>query len=360
MPEARELTFSAAIHEAIGIAMAADDGVFVMGEGVADPKAIFGTLAGMPERFGKHRVMETPLSENAMTGVALGASQLARRPILVHQRVDFALLSLDQIINNAAKWHYMYGGIYTAPIVIRLVIGRGWGQGAQHAQSLESVFAHIPGLKVVMPACPHDAKGLMIAAIEDNNPVIYLEHRWLHGTRGPVPEGHYATPIEAPRIARKGDTVTIAATSYMVVEALKAAEMLQRFGCSAEVIDLRVLRPFNPELVLQSVRKTGHLITVDTGWGRYGIGAEVVACVAEGALSALAKAPVRMSSADHPSPSSPGLIQGYYPSAEAIVGHVFQMELISKDAYEGSLSALREQRGALPLDVPDPKFTGPF
>ena len=360
MPEARELTFTAAIREAFDIAMSDDDGVFVMGEGVADPKAVFNTLAGLPEKFGKHRVMETPLAENAMTGVALGAAQLGRRPVLVHQRVDFALLSLDQIINNAAKWHYMYGGIYKAPIVIRLIIGRGWGQGAQHAQSLESVFAHIPGLKVVMPACPQDAKGLMLAAITDDNPVIYLEHRWLHGTRGPVPEGRYLTPIEQPRIARAGGKVTIAATSYMVVEALKAAEILDIFGCQAEVLDLRVLRPLDPAMVIQSVRKTGHLITVDTGWGKYGIGAEVVAAVAEQAFSALAKPPARLATAEYPSPSSMGLIPGYYPTAEAIIGEVFKMGLLTQDAFDGAVAALRAQKGTLPIDVPDPKFTGPF
>ena len=360
MPASRELTFSAAIREAIDISMTADERVFVMGEGVADPKAIFGTLAGFPQRFGRGRIIETPLSENAMTGIALGAAQLSRRPILIHQRVDFALLSLDQIINNAAKWHYMYGGLYKAPIVIRLVIGRGWGQGAQHSQSLESVFAHIPGLKVVMPASPHDAKGLMIAAIEDENPVIYLEHRWLHETRGPVQEGHYSTPIETPRMARRGDKVTIAATSYMVIEALRAAEVLQRFSCSAEVIDMRVLRPFNPEMVIESVKKTGHLITVDTGWGTCGIGSELVACVAEQAISALAKPPIRLSSKDHPSPSSPGLIPGYYPSAEEIIGHVFRMGLISSTAHQDAIKNLKHQRGTLPIDIPDPTFTGPF
>ncbi|MFQ5482693.1 MAG: dehydrogenase E1 component subunit alpha/beta, partial [Nitrospinaceae bacterium] len=185
----REITFSQALHEAADHCLAEDPSVYVLGLGVPDPKGVFGTTAGLQEKYGPDRVMDMPVSENAMTGVAIGSAMTGMRPIMTHQRIDFMLLSLDQVINNAAKWHYMFGGQLKAPLVIRLLVGRGWGQGPQHSQSLQALFAHIPGLKVVCPFSPHDAKGLLIAAVRDPNPVIFIEHRWLHGLYGPVPEG---------------------------------------------------------------------------------------------------------------------------------------------------------------------------
>ena len=187
----RDLTYVQAILEATEQCMEANASVYAMGLGVTDPKGTFGSTLGLEQRFGSRRVMDMPTSENAMTGVAIGSALMGMRPVMAHQRMDFILLALDQIVNNAAKWHYMFGGQLRVPLVIRLVVGRGWGQGPQHSQSLQALFAHIPGLKVVMPTTPHDAKGLLISAIEDDNPVIYVEHRWLHGIFGPVPSEMY-------------------------------------------------------------------------------------------------------------------------------------------------------------------------
>src|SRR5579885_455110 len=206
----REITFAEALNEAMAVCLEADPTVYLMGLGVPDPKGVFGTTLGLQEKFGVRRVMDMPTSENAMTGVAVGS----------------ALLGLDQIVNQAAKWHYMFGGKTKLPLIIRMIVGRGWGQGPQHSQSLQAWFAHIPGLKVVMPATPYDAKGLLIGGIEDDNPVIFLEHRWLHGIKGAVPKGHYAVPLGRARIARPGRDVTIVASSYMTLEALRAADML--------------------------------------------------------------------------------------------------------------------------------------
>jgi len=187
----REIKYFGAIREALDQSMQEDANIFIIGEGVPDPKGIFGTTSGLREKYGEKRVLDMPVSENALTGVCIGAALTGLRPVLMHQRVDFSLLSMDQIINNAAKWHYMFGGQLKVPLVIRMIIGRGWGQGAQHSQNLQALFSHIPGLKVVMPSTAYDAKGLLISSIKDNNPVIFLEHRWLHNISGFVPEESY-------------------------------------------------------------------------------------------------------------------------------------------------------------------------
>src|SRR5258708_18997424 len=188
--------FHEALLDATDICVARDPNVYLMGLGVPDPKGIFGTTLGLQQKYGPKRVLDMPVSENGMTGVALGSALVGMRPILTHQRLDFALLAMEQMVNQAAKWHYTFGGELKVPMVIRLIIGRGWGQGPQHSQSLHAWFAHVPGLKVVMPATPADAKGLFIASVEDNNPVIFIDHRWLHNITGQVPKGHYTVPIE--------------------------------------------------------------------------------------------------------------------------------------------------------------------
>src|SRR5437660_5894880 len=229
IPQTQEQTYGEAIRDGTAEVLRKDPRAFLIGLGVPDPKGIFGTTAGLVDEFGRERVLDSPLSENALTGLVIGAALAGLRPILTHQRLDFALLSLEQIVNQAAKWYYMFDGRGgTVPIVIRMVIGRGWGQGPQHAQSLHSWFAHIPGLRVVAPASPADAKGMFIASVEDDNPVIFLEHRWLHGMRGPVPTGYHRTPLEKCLIARKGSDVPVVASSHMVREALRAAD----FGSS--------------------------------------------------------------------------------------------------------------------------------
>jgi pyruvate/2-oxoglutarate/acetoin dehydrogenase E1 component len=350
----RIITYVEAVHEALDLKLADDPRVYLIGLGVPDPKGIFGTTLGLQQKYGNTRVMDMPVSENAVTGIVLGSAITGMRPILSHQRVDFALLSLDQIINHIAKWHFMFGGQNSVPLVIRLIIGRGWGQGPQHSQSLESIFAHIPGLKVIMPVMPSDAKGLIISAIEDDNPVIILEHRWLHGVKGEVPEGIYRVPIGKASIVRVGDDLTVVASSYMVLEVVRAAESLYKLGKTTEVIDLRSLRPLDDELIVRSVQKTGKLLVLDTGWGCCGIGSEIVARVCEKAFDALRCSPVRISLPDYPCPTSPSLSQNYYPRAEtSIIEAMCNLTGVDLDIHmiEINISS---------LDVPDAWFTGPF
>lgn len=350
---ARELKFSEAVNEALDLCLENDPAVYVMGLGVPDPKGVFATTLGLRRKHGGRRVLDMPTSENGMTGVALGSTLAGLRPVMVHQRLDFALLAVEQIVNQAAKWRYMFGGQMGAPMVVRLVIGRGWGQGTQHAQSLQSWFAHVPGLKVVMPSTPADAKGLLIASVEDDDPVLFIEHRWLHGVSGPVPEGRYAEPLGAARIARQGGDLTIAAMSYMTLEALRAAEHLAREGADVEVVDVRSLRPLDESGLLSSVRKTGRLIVADTSWVFGGFSGELCALAAEKAFGALKCAPRRLGTADCPIPSTPALANLCYPRADDLA--VAAREMLG-------LRALPPRRtdAPAPLDVPDPSFTGPF
>ena len=326
-----------------------------MGLGVPDPKGIFGTTSGLQQKFGSNRVFDMPTSESGMTGVAIGSAIVGMRPIMVHQRVEFSMLAFEQILNQASNWHYMCDGRSQLPLVIRMLIGRGWGQGPQHSQSLHGVFTHFPGLKVVMPATPSDAKGLLIAAVEDNNPVIYLEHRWLHPLFGHVPEGDYKIPIGKARIARSGDSITIVASSYMTIESLRAAEFLARDGIDAEVIDLMTLQPLDRDLIIASVRKTRHLLVVDADWRTMGFAAEVITSVIERAYDALLTAPRRVTLPDVPSPSSPGLTRYYYPRPIHIINEVREM-LRYPQKTEKELGILQD----IPLDIPNLTFKGPF
>ena len=350
---ARPLTFSRAIQEATDLCMAADPRVYVIGLGVPDPKGIFGTTAGLQAKYGPLRVMDMPCSEGAVMGIVTGSALVGMRPIMTHQRIDFALLAVEQIVNQAAKWHYMFGGKMNVPVVIRLLIGRGWGQGPQHSQSLQAWFAHVPGLKVVMPATPHDAKGLLIASVEDDNPVIFLEHRWLHNVAEDVPEGLYRVPLGEARVARVGQDVTLVCTSYMVLEGLRAAETLAEVGIEAEVVDLRTLRPLDTATILNSVRKTGRVVVVDTGHRSFGISAEIAALAAEQAFDALKAAPVRIALPDCPTPTSPALAEHFYPRAADLARAAAR--LVGKQIREEDLPA-----SPVHLDVPDASFKGPF
>jgi len=350
----RELKFFQAINEAIDLCMAKDPAVYIMGLGVPDPKGIFGSTLGLQQKYGSTRVMDMPASENAMTGVAIGSALVGTRPIITHQRIDFALLAVEQIVNQAANWHYMFAGQMSVPLVIRMIVGRGWGQGPQHSQNLQAWFAHVPGLKVVMPMTPYDAKGLLISSIEDNNPVIFIEHRWLYNIMGHVPEGVYRVPLGRARVVRKGNDVTIAATSYMTLEAVRAAEMLAEDGVRAEVIDIRTLRPLDESLILESVRKTGRLIVADSGWKTGGFGAEVVARVAEEALGDMKSPPRRLALPDCPTPTSRALTKYYYPRAAHIRTIARQMLGLPPADEKPQLDE------PVPLDVPDKSFKGPF
>lgn len=314
----RELSFAAAINEATVQAMERDPRVFLLGVSILDMNRVFGTTAGAYERFGS-RVFDTPCSENALTGIAVGAALAGMRPLMIHHRSDFMLLAMDQIINQAAKWRFMSGGLASVPLTIRGIVGRGWGNGAQHTQSFQALFMHIPGLKVVAPTTPYDAKGLLLASLQDDSPVIYVEHRWLHGQVGAVPEEFYTVPIGRAAIRREGSDVTLVGISHMVVEAQRAAAELAEEGVSCEVIDLRSLSPLDDETLLTSVHKTGRLVVADTSWRRNGAAAEVVALVAERAFTALKAPPQRVCLPNLPTPSSCELERAYYPGASDIV-----------------------------------------
>ena len=356
----RTISYAEAVREALCEAGRRDQSVIFMAEGINDPSSVYGTTKDLIEHCGRNNVIEMPLSENALTGAAVGAALVGKRPVISFHRVEFALLAIDQIVNNAAKAHYISNGLHKVPLVIRLVVGRGWGQGPEHSQSLEAMFAGFPGLKVVMPTYPHDAKGLLTAAIEDDNPVIFIEHRWCHYVTGHVPVGYYHEPLSGPKLVHPGHDVTIVASSYMTLEAVRAAEALKAIGCSVAVIDMRVLRPLNLAPVLDSVEKTGHLITVDTGWRQFGIGAEIVAEVVDRRFSSLRAAPVRLGMPDHPTPSSRGLIPNVYPDAERIARAVGTMLDIVPERVESAVADLHEKRSQLPIDIPDPFFKGPF
>ncbi len=350
----RQIKFSEALREAQADMLEADPNVLLLGLGVPGPTGIFGTTSGLQERFGTHRVIDTPSSENAMTGVALGAAARGKRPIMVHMRVDFALLAIEPIVNQAAKWHYMYGGVMRAPLVIRMIVGRGWGQGPQHSQSLQSWFAHVPGLKVVMPARPLDAKGMIVSAVKDDAPVIVFEHRWLYNLSGPVPEVPVGRPLEGAEVLRPGRDVTIAATSYMVIEALRAAETLAGIGIEAEVIDLRCLTPIDAGTLKASLARTGRLVVADTAQEAFGVAAEVVSVACQHAFQHL-KAPPEVVALPHvPTPTTPALADLFYPDARDIAAAALKATGAEKE-----LPPAPEQ-GRKWKDTPDPSFTGPY
>lgn len=315
----RELSYAEALSEGLCQAMEQDDSIFVTGIAVDYPSGIFGTTTEAHRRFGPKRVFDAPAMENALTGIAIGAAAMGKRPVIVHPRNDFMFLAFDNLINVAAKWKYMFDGrAGSVPIVTRAVIGKGWGQGATHSQSLQAPLAHFPGLTVVMPTTPRDAKGLTVAALRHDGPVVILEHRALYSVRGEVPEGIYTTPLGKAGLLRRGKDVTIVATSFMAWEATHAADELARHGVEAEVIDLRSIRPFDEETILESVAKTGHLIVADTSWELCGVASEVAGLVAEKGWGSL-KAPVRrIALANCPAPVSAKLEDAFYPKAYTI------------------------------------------
>ena len=352
-------TYIKAINEAIDLCMKKNRSVFIIGEGVPDPKRIFGTTAGLIEKYGPKRVMDMPLSENGLTGVCVGAALNGLRPILTHQRMDFSLLALDQVINSAAKWHYMFGNQQSIPLVIKMIIGMGWGQGPQHSQNFQTLYAHIPGLKVVMPVTPYDAKGLMISSIEDNNPVIFIEHRWLHNVFGPVPDGIYRVPIGKARIAKKGQDITIVSVSYMIVEALKAADLLEKIGLTAEIIDVRTVKPLDEKTIFSSLKKTQRLLVADLDHKDYGFAAEIIARATENKSLNLLTAPCRITLPDIPTPTTPALTEYYYPRYTDIARKATELaggniKLLNK------LIKKEQNLNKWLHDVPDENFTGPF
>jgi pyruvate dehydrogenase E1 component beta subunit len=316
----RELSYAEAIREAMDIAMARDERVILMGEDIGVYGGAFGVTGDLVEKYGTDRVMDTPISELGGAGVAVGAAMTGLRPIFEFQFSDFATLGMEQIVNQAAKIRYMLGGAVSVPVVMRFPSGSGTGAAAQHSQSLEAWTAHVPGLKVVQPATPADAKGLLLAALEDPDPVMIYEHKILYKMKGHVPEGYYTTPIGKAAVMREGKDMTIVATSIMVHKALDAAETLAAEGIDAEVIDLRTIRPMDRDTVLASVRKTGRLVCVYEAVKTLGVGAEVSAMVAESDAFDYLDAPIiRLGGAECPIPYNPELEKAVVPQVPDIL-----------------------------------------
>ena len=310
----RNLPYSLAINEALHQMMASDASVFLIGQGVNSPWYVGNTAQGLLDRFGGSRVIDTPVSENAVTGAAVGAAIAGMRPVVVHPRMDFMFYGFDPIINEAANWYYMNGGKASVPLVVWAIINRGGEQAAQHSQALHAMFSHVPGLKVVMPSTAYDAKGLLIAAIRDPNPIMFIDDRWLYAMEDAVPQEVYEVEIGKGTIRREGRDVTIASISFMVHEAVKAAEEMAKEGIDCEVIDLRTAKPIDREIILASVKKTGRIVIADGGWKTCGWAAEIAAMVASDAFSDL-RAPVkRVTLPDCPAPASAALEKVYYRS----------------------------------------------
>jgi pyruvate dehydrogenase E1 component beta subunit len=315
----REITFSQAIREALAEEMRRDPRVFIIGEDVAEAGTPFKVLLGLVDEFGSARVIDTPISEPGFTGISLGAAMTGMRPVVDIMFGDFMPLAMEQVVNQAAKIHYMSGGKLTAPLVVRTTMGAGLRKAAQHSQSFHAWLSHIPGLKVVVPSTPYDAKGLMKTAIRDENPVVFFEDKALYQSKGIVPEGEYTIPLGVADIKRAGSDVTIVATSSMVAVALDAAVKLAELGISAEVIDPRTTLPLDTQTLLASVRKTSRALVVDEGYQSYGVTAEIAAVIAESAFYDL-DAPVRRIGAlDTPIPFSPPLEDLTIPSVEKVV-----------------------------------------
>lgn len=324
----RTLKYRDALSEGLVQTMEADPSIFVTGISVDYSAGVFGTTTEALKRFGKERVFDAPAMENALTGICIGAAAMGKRPVIVHPRADFSFLAMDMLINLAAKWKYMYGGnAGTVPVVTRMIIGRGWGQGATHSQSLHSLYGHFPGLAVVMPATSQAAKGLTVAALQADHPTVILEHRSLFEMieNANVPEAIYATPIGQARVVRAGSDLTIVATANLVYEACEAAELLASRDIEAEVIDPQSIRPLDAETILASVRKTGRLLVADVSHEFYGFASEIAATVAERAFDDL-KGPVRrLTLPDCPAPVAKSLEDAFYPKPSTIAALALTM-----------------------------------
>ncbi len=338
--------------------MLRDKKVVLMGLGVTDPKGIFGTTKDLEKKFGSSRVIETPTSENAITGIALGAAIKGLRPVLTHQRVEFALLSMEQIINQLSKWHFMSAGKQKVPIVIRMIIGKGWGQGPQHSQSLEVLFSHIPGLKVVAPSNAYDAKGLMIESIKDNNPVIFFEHRWVHDIYGNVPKKSYNIKIGKAKTIKKGKDITIVSFSEALVQVMRLYKFLKINGINPEIIDLRTLRPIDKNTIINSVKKTGKLLVVDNSWTTYGVSAEIMSIVTESIFKKLKKSPQRIGIKNLLIPSTRELAKHCYLDSKNILEKI--VSITGKKINKKRKNLFLKEMTTYDSDIPYKDFKGPF
>ncbi len=315
----RKLSYASAINEALGQILDKDPHAFLIGQGVTSPWYVGSTTKGLLERFGQERVIDTPVSECGTTGAAVGAALTGMHPIVEHPRMDFMYYAMDPIANHAACWHFMFGDQLSVPIVIWAIINRGGEQAAQHSQAIHSIFSHIPGLKVVMPSTPYDAKGLLISSSREDGPVVFIDDRWLYPLTGQVPEEMYEVPLGTGAIRRQGKDVTIIATSWMVHEALEAAELVEKDGIDVEIVDVRSLKPLDDELIFSSVKKTGRVVIADAGWRSCGFAAEIAARIGEsGILPSIKKPLIRLTLPDLPAPASKPLESKYYKTRNDI------------------------------------------
>lgn len=329
--QGRTISYTAALREAIEYKMEQDPSVFLLGQGVDDPGGMFGVTKGFHEKFGRERVFDTPVSEEGITGICTGAAMEGMKPVYFHNRPDFWLLAFNQLVNHTSKIHYLDNGLTDVPLVMWAAIGRGWGSGAQHSQAIQGLLLGVPGLKIVMPSTPYDAKGLMISAIEDRNPVLIIEHRWMMKREGVVPQEPYRIPFGRGVYRRRGEALTVVGTSHAIDLALTAANQLAG-EVDVEVIDLRTVKPLDEAIILESLRKTGRLMVVDTGWSMGGVCAEIGCLVAEKGFEHL-RAPIRrVGLPDAPSPAGFSLEQLYFPTVatmkQAMRETVLQPEVI--------------------------------
>ncbi len=346
----RKLSFAESINEASEIAIKNDKKVILMGLGVDDPKGVFGTTLNLHKKF-KNNVFDLPTSENGFTGIGLGLAISGYKPIIVHQRVEFSLLSFEQIFNQISKWYYMSNGKVNVPIVIRLIIGKGWGQGPQHSQSLEAIFSHIPGLKIVCPSNAYDAKGLLLSSILDPDPVIFFEHRWLHHTLSDVPKNLYLVPIGKSKVLKKGTDVSLISFSYGVFECLKALKYFKLLNINAELIDLRSVSPLDKNTIIRSVKKTKNVLIVDNGMMKNGISAEIISIICENIKQ---KINIKRIGVLHgPIPSSASIAKYCYPTNKEIVLEVCKLLNIKN-------KKLKFKEDLNQSDQPDQNFIGPF
>ena len=348
---------SEAIREAFLEAAKIDKNVLFFGEGISDPSSFYGTTKDLDKIIGKKRLIEMPLSENAMLGAAVGASMFGKRVIINMHRVEFALLAIEQLVNNAAKSHYISAGIHRVPIVLRLIVGRGWGQGPEHSQSLENMFSIFPGLKVIIPSLPNSAKQLMIDSIFDNNPIVFIEHRWIHYAseiRKKSKKNHFK-----PLKIINGKDITIVTSSIYIMECIILAKELKKYGIYVELFDLRVSRPLYLNDINKSVKKTGKLITIDLGNKNFGIGSEIISEISSSNFSYFKSSPTKIGMPNYPTPSSRGYLKGHYPDKKFILEKImnyFPNLIKHKDNILKNIT----KSDNLPIDVPNEEFKGPF
>lgn len=323
----RVLTYVEAIKEALEQSMERDPSIFIMGLGATYENGCDGTTANLVDKF-PGRVFDTPCSENSTTGFCVGAAIAGMRPVIYHGRVEFALFAMDQIVTQAAKWNYMFGGKSPVPAVIRIAVGRRWGDAPQHTSVMHSIFAHVPGLKVVIPSTPRMAKGLLMQAIMDNNPVIFMEHRWLYGIKETVPKTPYTAPLDLCKVVRPGRDITMVVNSDTLYEALRAAQTLKIYGISPEIIDLVSINPVDYKTILESVSKTRRVMVLDVGTKAFGIGSEIISRVCENKeiYWSLVATPVNIAAPECPCPMAPSLTEKYYPTASTILDRIGKME----------------------------------